>query len=173
MAKQNIRSLKIQQLLSFVRESCDSGVAIDVGKAAFSTILNLLSNAIFSVDLVDPGSGSVNEFKELVWNMMEEIGKPNLADYFPVLKWVDPQGRRRRLNGYAEKMIGVLDEFIKARLVKRKSRLGSVETCEDLLDTLLDIEESSHEIDRRHIEHLFVVSTLSVVHFLNISPAVV
>ncbi|XP_058179328.1 geraniol 8-hydroxylase-like [Rhododendron vialii] len=155
-AEQNTRSSKVRQLLSFVRESCDNGVAIDIGKAAFSTTLNMLSNAIFSVDMTDPGSDSTNEFKELVWNMMEEIGKPNLADYFPALKMIDPQGRRRRLTGYAGRMIGVFDELIKTRLLARKTAAGSVETEEDLLDTLLGIEESSHEIDRRHTEHLFL-----------------
>ncbi|KAE9467313.1 hypothetical protein C3L33_00779, partial [Rhododendron williamsianum] len=137
--------------------SCDNGVAIDIGKVAFSTTLNLLSNAIFSVDMIDPSSGSANEFKELVWNMMEEIGKPNLVDYFPALKIIDPQGRLRRLTGYAGKMIGVFDELIKTRLLARKTEVGSDET-EDLLDTLLGIEESSHEIDRRHTEHLMLVS---------------
>ncbi|KAF7113379.1 hypothetical protein RHSIM_RhsimUnG0132100 [Rhododendron simsii] len=158
-AEQNTRSSKVRQLLSFVRESCDNGVAIDIGKAAFSTTLNMLSNAIFSVDMIDPGSDSANEFKELVWNIMEEVGKPNLADYFPALKMIDPQGRRRRLTGYAERMIGVFDELIKTRLLARTTAAGSVETEEDLLDTLLGIEESSHEIDRRHTEHLFLVST--------------
>lgn len=154
VARQNIRSLKIRQLLSFVRESCDNGVAIDIGKAAFSTTLNMLSNAIFSVDMIDPSSGSANEFKELVWNMMEEMGKSNLADYFPALKVIDPQGRRRRLTGYAGKMFGVFDELIKTRVLARKT-LGSVET-EDLLDTLLGIEENNREIHRRDIEHLFL-----------------
>ncbi|XP_058179329.1 geraniol 8-hydroxylase-like [Rhododendron vialii] len=154
VARQNIRSLKIQQLLSFVRESCDNGVAIDIGKAAFSTTLNMLSNAIFSVDMIDPSSGSANEFKELVWNMMEEMGRSNLADYFPALKMIDPQGKRRRFTEYAGKMFGVFDELIKTRLLARKT-IGSVET-EDLLDTLLGIEESSREIDRRDIEHLFL-----------------
>ncbi|KAG5536743.1 hypothetical protein RHGRI_024241 [Rhododendron griersonianum] len=115
VARQNIRSLKIRQLLSLVRESCDNGVAIDIGKAAFSITLNVLSNAIFSVDMIDPSSGSANEFKELVWNMMEEMGKSNLADYFPALKMIDPQGRRRRFTGYAGKMFGVFDELIKTR----------------------------------------------------------
>ncbi|KAH7865501.1 hypothetical protein Vadar_007474 [Vaccinium darrowii] len=153
-AKQNIRCLKIHQLLSLVRESCDSGVPMDIGKAAFSTTLNLLSNTIFSIDLIDPSSDSANEFKELVWNMMEEIGKPNLADYFPALTRIDPQGRRRRLTGYFVKMVGVFDEIIKTRLLERKA-LDWVST-EDTLDTLLGIEESSHEIDRRHIQHLLL-----------------
>ncbi|KAH7865000.1 hypothetical protein Vadar_001017 [Vaccinium darrowii] len=161
-AKQNIRGSKIQQLLLLVRESCDSGVPMDIGKAAFSTTLNFLSNTMLSIDLIDPSSDSANEFKELVWNMMEEIGKPNLADYFPALRRIDPQGRRRRLTGYAFKMIGVFDEFIKTRLLERKA--PDWVATEDMLDTLLGIEESGDEIDRRHIEHLFVPPPLATTH---------
>ncbi|KAE9467308.1 hypothetical protein C3L33_00780, partial [Rhododendron williamsianum] len=110
--------------------------------------------------MIDHSSGSANEFKELVWNMMEEMGKSNLADYFPALKMIDPQGRRRRFTGYAGKMFGVFDELIKTRVLARKT-LGSVET-EDLLDTLLGIEESSREIGRRDIEHLFLFQSPEV-----------
>lgn len=108
---------------------------MDIGKAAISSTLNFLSNTMFtlnflsntmsSVDLINPSSDSANEFKELVWNMMEEIGKPNLADYFPALIRIDPQRRRHRLTGYAFKMIAVFDEFIKTRLLERKApKLG-------------------------------------------------
>lgn len=95
--------------------------------------------------------------------MMEEMGKPNLADYFPALKTIDPQGRRRHLTGYFGKIIGVFDELIKTRLLARKT-LDSDE-AEDMLDTLLGIEESSHEIDCRHIEHLFWVSRTRIPLF--------
>ena len=85
-ANQAIRHMKVQDLLADTHQSSLNGEAVDVGRAAFKTTLNLLSTTIFSVDLADPNSDTAREYKEIVWNIMKEIGRPNLADYFPVLK---------------------------------------------------------------------------------------
>ena len=53
-ANQDLRRKKIKDLLAYVEENCCAGKAIDVGQVAFNTSLNLLSNTIFSIDLVDP-----------------------------------------------------------------------------------------------------------------------
>ncbi|KAM4085818.1 hypothetical protein ACJW30_10G055600 [Castanea mollissima] len=85
-ANQNIQRKKVQELLADVHKSCLTNDADDIGRAALKTTLNLLSNTICSVDLADLNSDMAREFKELVWNIMEEVGKPSLADYFPVLR---------------------------------------------------------------------------------------
>ncbi|KAK7853123.1 inactive cytochrome p450 76ad1, partial [Quercus suber] len=36
------------------------------------------------VDLADSNSNTAREYKEIIWNIMKEDGRPNLADYFPV-----------------------------------------------------------------------------------------
>ena len=148
---------KVQELLANVEQRCQAGGPVDIGREAFRTSLNLLSNAIFSVDLVDPISETAQEFKELVRGAMEEAGKPNLVDYFPVLRQIDPQGIRRGLTIYFGRMIEIFDRMIKRRLRLRKMQ-GSIATS-DVLDTLLNIsEDNSNEIERNHMEHLLLVS---------------
>ncbi|KAL5751048.1 hypothetical protein ACOSP7_025651 [Xanthoceras sorbifolium] len=153
-ANQYLRHQKIQQLLAHVQESCRAGKAIDIGQAAFNTSLNLLSNTIFSVDLADPSSENAREFKRLVWDMMVEAGKPNLGDYFPMIRKIDPQGIRRRMTNHFGKMLELFDRMIDQRL-KQRELLGS--ESKDVLDTLLNIrEENCEDIDKDHIKHLFV-----------------
>ncbi|KAK9177441.1 hypothetical protein WN944_029463 [Citrus x changshan-huyou] len=82
-ANQELRRKKIKDLLAHVEDNCHAGKAIDVGQAAFNTSLNLLSNTIFSIDLVNPNE---REFKDTVSGILEEAGKPNLSDHFPLLK---------------------------------------------------------------------------------------
>lgn len=90
-ANKDIRRKKVQELLVETHKSSVLGEAVDIGRVAFKTTLNLLSNPIFSVDLADPNSDTTREFKKIVWNVMKEAGKPNLADYFPMLKKIDPR----------------------------------------------------------------------------------
>ncbi|XP_031251523.1 geraniol 8-hydroxylase-like [Pistacia vera] len=154
-ANQDLRRKKVLQLISYVQESCDASRAIDIGRAAFTTTLNLISNTIFSVDLADPKSEFSREFRELVWSIMVEAGKPNVADYFPVLKKIDPQGIKRRLTIHFGKMLDLFDRMIDQRL-KLGEEPGYVKT-NDMLEILLNImEDKTEAIDRNYIRHLFL-----------------
>ncbi|KAL6190557.1 hypothetical protein ACLB2K_036951 [Fragaria x ananassa] len=121
--KENRRE-KVQELIASVNDSMVKGLAVDIGKAAFKASLNLLSRTIFSVDLADDDSSSSNEitkeFKKNATGMLEEAGKPNLGDFFPVLKNIDPQGRRRRFTNYYNKLLGLFELVISQRLEFRK-----------------------------------------------------
>lgn len=150
-ANQHLRARKVLELVAYCRKNCQSGEAVDVGRAAFRTSLNLLSNTLFSKDLTDPYSDSAKEFKDLVWNIMVEAGKPNLVDFFPVLEKLDPQGIRRRMTIHFGKVIKMFGDLVNERLEHGKSRGGN----SDVLDVLLTTsEESPEEIDRTHIERL-------------------
>ncbi|KAK9276223.1 hypothetical protein L1049_005754 [Liquidambar formosana] len=154
-ANQGLRRRKVQDLLNDVQQSCRAGVPIDIGRGAFKTMLDLLSNTIFSMDLADRSTVRTGEFKELVSNIMTEAGKPNVVDYFPMLRKIDPQGIRRRMTAHFGKIIELFNDMINQRLQLRKE-LGFV-TSNDVLDTLLSIiEDNSGEIDRTSIERLFL-----------------
>nr|D1MI46.1 RecName: Full=Geraniol 8-hydroxylase; AltName: Full=Cytochrome P450 76B10; AltName: Full=Geraniol 10-hydroxylase; Short=SmG10H [Swertia mussotii]ACZ48680.1 geraniol 10-hydroxylase [Swertia mussotii] len=159
-ANQHLRSRKVQELIAYCRKSSQTGDAIDVGRAAFRTSLNLLSNTMFSKDLTDPYSDSAKEFKDLVWNVMVEAGKPNLVDYFPLLDKVDPQGIRKRMTIHFGKILELFGGLIDERLQQKKAKGVN----DDVLDVLLTTsEESPEEIDRTHIQRmcldLFVAGT--------------
>ncbi|PRQ19602.1 putative geraniol 8-hydroxylase [Rosa chinensis] len=154
-ANQAKRRVKVQKLVDDVNECMRAGEAVDIGRAVFSTTLSLLSQTIFSVDLADPSSKTTREFKETVWGMMEEIGKPNLADYFPFLRKLDPQGIRRRLTHHFQITVDMFDRMIHQRLESRK-RDGYIST-NDMLDTLLNINEDKMEdMDMPETQHLFL-----------------
>ena len=113
------------------------------------------------MDLVGRDSEGLQEFKELVRDLMEEAGKPNLSDFFPVIRKIDPQGVRRRMTVYSGKMIELLDNMVKQRLRSRKVE-GWMDRS-DVIDTLLRIcEDSSNVLDITHIPHLLWVSNLSL-----------
>ncbi|XP_019195211.1 PREDICTED: geraniol 8-hydroxylase-like isoform X2 [Ipomoea nil] len=151
---QQLRAKKIQELIIYCQKSSQVGEAVDIGRAIFRTTLNLLSNTIFSKDLTDPYSDSGKEFKDLVWNMMVEAGKPNLVDYFPFLEKFDPQGIRRRLTGHFTKALDLFQDLIDERLEERKVKGNK---NDDALDSLLNVsQERPEEIDRTHIQHMLL-----------------
>ncbi|KAG2681345.1 hypothetical protein I3760_11G140500 [Carya illinoinensis] len=153
---QDVRRMKLQELLAETHQSSLTGEAVDIGRAAVKTTLNLLSNTVFSLDLANSDSDMAGEFKEIAGDIMREVGKPNLADYFPLLKKIDPQGARRRLTVHFSKLIDIFDRLISRRLQLRKVS-GYHATKNDMLDTLLNIsDDNSTELDKTTIESLFV-----------------
>lgn len=127
---------------------------MDIGRAAFRTSLNLLSNTVFSKDLTDPFEDSGKEFKEVFGNIMMEVGKPNLVDFFPVFRKMDPQGIRRRMRGHVGKVLEMIKELIKERLVMKRLKQDD---DDDVLDRCLRIcEEIPDEVNRRHIMSMFL-----------------
>nr|QNN89151.1 cytochrome P450 [Achyranthes bidentata] len=154
-ASQRVRMNKVNDLLSYVRKCSEADVAVDIGQAAFTTTLNLLSSTFFSVDLGNPNSEFSRNFKEVIRSIMEGAGETNFADYFPILKRIDPQGIRRRMTNNFQQMIDLFNPLIEKRLqCKRPS--DSTE-ANDVLDVLLGInQEKTEEIEISQILYLLV-----------------
>nr|AKI33838.1 cytochrome P450 76AD1-like protein [Froelichia latifolia] len=154
-ASQPLRQAKVKQLLAYVQNCSEKNQAVDIGRAAFTTSLNLLSNTFFSMELASHESSASQEFKQLMWNIMEEIGRPNYADFFPILGYIDPFGIRRRLAGYFDKLIDVFQDIIRERQKIRASNANGTKQTSDILDTLLKLYEDN-ELSMGEINHLLV-----------------
>ncbi|XP_062110628.1 geraniol 8-hydroxylase-like [Humulus lupulus] len=165
-ANQNLRHQKVQELLAGVRTMAEAGEAVAIGTAGFTTSLNLLSTTFFSFDWegLAPSDTAI-DLKETVWNIFEAAGKPNLADYFPVLQKIDPLGIRRSMAFHFRKMIDFFDCVISQRLKLRETS-GSSSPAEEeqennMLDTLLNYMASKENrenqlLDKTTIEHLLL-----------------
>ncbi|OMO57845.1 Cytochrome P450 [Corchorus olitorius] len=133
---QHLRYQKVEQLIEHVRKLCVSGSSVNIGQVFFATTLNLIFSTMFSIDIVDPEFSTAQEFKDLVWKVVETAGKPNLSDYFPVLKRFDLQGLRKHARVSYDRMHEIFDELIDKRMEARAS--DSTTRNGDFLDVLLD-----------------------------------
>ncbi|XP_021662323.2 LOW QUALITY PROTEIN: geraniol 8-hydroxylase, partial [Hevea brasiliensis] len=109
----------------------------------------------FSLDLTNSNSDTVREFKEVVRCLMDEVRKPNLADYFPMHRKIDPLGVMRRRTNHSARILDLFDRIIDQRLQLRKEQ-GYI-LNNDLLGTLLTLNEHNNkEMDKNCMEHLFL-----------------
>ncbi|MBA0776638.1 hypothetical protein Gotri_011603, partial [Gossypium trilobum] len=99
--------------------------------------LNLLGNLMLSQDLFDPNSKEGSEFFLVILRLMSLSGTGNIADYFPWLKWLDPQGLKRKMNKDLGKAIEIASKFVKQRMEDKKL---SENNKRDFLDLLLEFE---------------------------------
>ncbi|KAK4411318.1 cytochrome [Sesamum angolense] len=93
--------------------------------------------------------------KDVVWGVMECIGSPNFADFFPVLKSVDPQGILKKTKICFEKLFAIFDGIIDEKL---KSGGGK----DDLVEALIELSQRDDaELSRNDVKHLLLVRFLA------------
>ncbi|XP_037423428.1 geraniol 8-hydroxylase-like [Triticum dicoccoides] len=166
-ALQRLRAEKVRELAAHVARLARDGAAVDVGRVAFTTSLNLLSRTVFSTDVtsLDDHGGSKG-FQVLVAEIMEAAGSPNVSDFFPALAAADLQGLRRQLARLFARLHLVFDREVDQRL-RRRARDAAGEPRKenddndggDFLDVLLDVAERDDDqaalLDRDTLRSLF------------------
>ncbi|XP_028796496.1 geraniol 8-hydroxylase-like [Neltuma alba] len=153
---QSLRQRQLKELVHHVSEFCRKGEALDIGDAVFTTVLNSISNTFFSLDLALYTSDKSQEFKDVIRGIMEVAGRPNIVDFFPVLRVLDPQGARAKMIGYVAKLIAFFDGLIEERLQFRGSEMES-KRFNDVLDSLIQLMmQENPQVSRSQVLHLFL-----------------
>ncbi|CAH2059989.1 unnamed protein product [Thlaspi arvense] len=159
-ATKALRMRAVQELVSSISESSDREEAVDISRVSFITVLNIISNILFSVDLGSYDSKkSINEFQDTVFGVMEVVGKPDAANYFPFLGFLDLQGNKKTMKVCCERLFRVFRGFIDAKIAERSSQTNPNDAPNnDLVDALLDFTEGDEaELDVNVIEHFLLL----------------
>ncbi|KAL2481266.1 Cytochrome [Abeliophyllum distichum] len=159
-AMRPVRRRCIDQMVQFIHESGGSvTTAIDIGRFFFLMAFNLMGNLIFSKDLLDPKSQKGSKFFFHAGKVMELAGKANVADFFPILRWLDPQGIRRKTQFHIKHAFDIVGEFLEERLGTMKNH-SIQKKIRDYLDVLLEYRGDDTEEPR-----IFCPRTINVIVF--------
>lgn len=157
---QFLRENKVGDLINHVYEYSIKGEAIDLAEAAFTTVLNSTSNLLFSKDFACYGCDKSKEYKKLVIEIMNEAGRPNVCDLFPILSFIDPQRARARMRCYCKKLYDVFEDLLEERLSFRGLNKNHKD-YNDVLESFIDlVQDGSSQLSRNDILHLFLVSII-------------
>lgn len=138
-ALQGVRSRCVAGLLRRADDAGGSGRSVvDLGRLLFLTAFNHTGNLVLSRDLLDSKEG--NEFFYHAGQIMEIVGRPNVADFVPALRRLDPQGIRRGMECHIRRALEIVAGFLNERIQKRNKEGSRDDKKKDLLDVLLDFE---------------------------------
>ncbi|KAJ9181465.1 hypothetical protein P3X46_009593 [Hevea brasiliensis] len=146
-AMRGVRSRCIDRMVQFIEEAGGGNCtkAIDVGRFFFLMSFNLIGNLMFSKDLLDPQSERGAKFFYHAGKVMELAGKPNMADFLPFLRWLDPQGIRRSTQFHVERAFEIAGGFIRERMKSMDNGGSDEEKRKDFLDVLLEFRGDGPE----------------------------
>ncbi|MCL7043096.1 hypothetical protein MKW94_000867 [Papaver nudicaule] len=140
----SLRRQKLDDLVAYITRNASSSSVVDIGHAAFTTVLNLMS--------------SNSTFETALREGMLEAGKPNLSDYIPIISFMDVQGIKGRMRKYARIMDDTFDKIIDQKLELAKE--GKSSNPGDLLDIILDpCHENGNKLQRQDIKALLKKSS--------------
>ncbi|KAF5197582.1 Cytochrome p450 [Thalictrum thalictroides] len=139
----SLRRKSIDQMIQWIEDDAKSQRGVEVGHFVFLMNFNLLGNLMLSRDLVDQQSNEGPEFLKAMDKTMILSGQPNVADYFPFLKWLDPQRIRKKNDEAFGQVLSIVAGFLKERIDDQKS--GEQKKRKDFLDTLLQYEGEGEE----------------------------
>ncbi|TKW02499.1 hypothetical protein SEVIR_8G246862v4 [Setaria viridis] len=125
-----------------------SGMPIKIGEAVQGTVLDVMSNILFTKDVTHLRVKGGQLFKDLLVEVLEDWTKPNVSDAFPFFASLDLLGSRRRISRGLAKLYKFFDE----EFVER--RLGSSENHHDLLDFILS-QHAKSKLTRSEITKFF------------------
>ncbi|PWA47384.1 cytochrome P450 [Artemisia annua] len=132
-----IRSRCIKKLVQSIQDASGNGTkSIDVGRFFFVMAFNLIGNLMFSKDLLDSKSKKGEEFFYHAGKVMEYGGKPNIADFVPLLKSLDPQGIRKNMQYHVREAFRIAGGFIEERMDGSNEKVDKKR--KDYLDVLLE-----------------------------------
>ena len=159
----DIRRRCVDNMLLWIEEEARkldaSSRGLHVARFVFLMTFNLLGNLMLSRDLLDPQSKEVSEFFTAMIALAEWSGHANMADYFPWLRWLDPQGLRRNMERDLGKAMELASNFVAERM---KDRQAGGDTTKDFLDVLLEFEgngkDEPSKISDRDVNIFILVS---------------
>ncbi|GFP94818.1 cytochrome p450 76a2 [Phtheirospermum japonicum] len=145
---ETIRQCCIDNVVEWVSNEAEreSGRPIHVAKFVFLATINMVGNLMMSRDLVSPESTKGSEFFEAMIELIEWLGHPNITDLFPCLRWIDPQGLRRKAHRDIGKVLEIVGGFVAERLKERQSDEGT----KDFLEVLLECQRNGYGNDEAH-----------------------
>ncbi|GLJ32245.1 hypothetical protein SUGI_0648990 [Cryptomeria japonica] len=116
----------------------DKGKVVDIGLMVFYTTLNLFGNLIFGANMCDPHDPASAELKNTIWKIMKLVAMPNMADYFPFLRFLDPQGVSCAMTRHLRLLYNFSDAFIQKRLASTSQSVKPDDSEKDFPGVLLD-----------------------------------
>ncbi|RDX61201.1 Geraniol 8-hydroxylase, partial [Mucuna pruriens] len=132
----DLRRNEVRKTVTYLHERV--GSPVNVGEQAFLTVMNVITNMMWGTAVEGAERGSLGaEFRELVAEMTQLLGKPNVSDFFPGLARLDLQGVEKEMKALVPRFDGIFETMIGQR---RNVEDGKTER-NDFLQFLLNLNE--------------------------------
>ncbi|PIA38484.1 hypothetical protein AQUCO_02800294v1 [Aquilegia coerulea] len=136
---ENLRAKGIEKMTKWMWEEAQNNGSVQVGRFVALGSFNVIGNVTLTKDnIVDPQLEAGTEFFASLTRAIELSGLPNVSDFYPFLKWLDPQRIRKNAERAMAHPLNFATGFVKERLLARQN--GQINEKKDFLDVMLEFK---------------------------------
>ncbi|KAJ6827100.1 geraniol 8-hydroxylase-like [Iris pallida] len=142
-----------------------AAAVVDVGPMVLQTILNVLMGMLWGATIEEEERGHIGrEFREVIEEIVEQLGQPNIGDFFPALVRFDLQGLQAKMGKLLDRFDVMFTSIIdrKKKMEAAAAAAGKKEAAagKDFLHFLLKLEaeggDSKAPFTMTHVKALLV-----------------
>jgi len=146
-----VREEEVQFLVKQIFEGCKGQLLskVDLKRKCLELSFNIMLRVISGKRYYGEDAVALEgkEFQILMNEYVELLGTGNLNDCFPILKWIDFQGKKEKMIKLMKKM----DTFLQKLLDEKRRNWSNEQKNMTLIDVMLDLQQKepefySHEI---------------------------
>ncbi|KAL1569295.1 flavonoid 3',5'-hydroxylase [Salvia divinorum] len=150
----DVRSSEASHMLAAMYEASRLGEAVCLPETLVYATANMIGQVILSRRVFVTKGNEMNEFKEMVVELMTTAGYFNIGDFIPWLAWMDLQGIERGMKKLHKKWDRLIGKMLDDRLKSTHKRNDKP----DLLDSLL----ANHDDDSNDDEEDCKLTTTNI-----------
>ncbi|KAF5771955.1 putative cytochrome P450 [Helianthus annuus] len=160
-AQTNLRNEKLAHMLDFLNNT--QGKVVKIEELVFTTLINTLSNILFSKDFLDlKDDETAHRLKSGLLKILENTITPNVSDFFPILGGLDLQGLRKDSLYHLEELASFSDAIVEERRARIAKNVVVADHEKDFLDRLLENNFTTSQINIL-VTELFIAGVDTVV----------
>ncbi|KAI7731841.1 hypothetical protein M8C21_012394 [Ambrosia artemisiifolia] len=157
----NLRNEKLAHMLDFLNDT--QGNVVKIEELIFATLINTLSNILFSKDFLDlKDDVAAHRLKFGLFKILENSVTPNVSDFFPIVGGLDLQGLRKDSLNHLDELSSFSEALVKERRARIANNTVLVDHQKDFLDQLLENNFTTAQINILVLE-LCIAGTDTVV----------
>ncbi|KAI3783945.1 hypothetical protein L1987_43036 [Smallanthus sonchifolius] len=157
----NLRNDKLAHMLDFLNNT--QGKVVKIEELIFTTLINTLSNILFSKDFLDlKDDETAHRLKFGLLKILENSVTPNVSDFFPIVGDLDLQGLRKDSLNHLDELSSFSEVIVKERKAQIANKVVVADHEKDFLDRLLENNFTTAQINILVLE-LFIAGTDTVV----------
>lgn len=160
-----VREEEVQLLVKQIFEGCKGELylsKVDLKKKCLELSFNIMLRVISGKRYYgeDAVALEAKEFQILMNEYVELLGNGNLNDCFPILKWIDFQGKKEKMINLMKKM----DAFLQKLLDEKRRNWCNDQKNMTLIDVMLDLQQKEPEFYTHEIVKGVVLVSIICMH---------
>lgn len=151
----SLRRREVREAVARLRAM--DGKPVNVGEEMFLAIMNVVTSTLWGGTVKGEEKSSIGaEFRRVVGEITELLGKPNVSDFFPALERLDVQGLQKQIGKMFERLDRIFETIIQQRIGRDQDQgCGRAEEeSKDFLDFMLKLKDDKEQKPAFTMVHL-------------------